>query len=110
MVIAHGIGTPFDDAQECALLGALELNAPVTALKGLTGYLGAATAITEMCIGIVSARQHAVPPVARLNEPDGDCALDLVFDAPRPLDAAAPLLLNVNWSWSGQCSAIAVRV
>jgi 3-oxoacyl-(acyl-carrier-protein) synthase len=111
VVIAHGIGTQPDDAEEARLLSDLGLtDVPVTALKGLTGYLGAASAITELGIGMLAARRCAVPPVAHLTATDDGCPLDLVIDSPRALSSAAPLVLAMSWSWSGQCSAIAVRV
>jgi 3-oxoacyl-[acyl-carrier-protein] synthase II len=110
VLIAHGIGTREDDRREAAMLAALGFDAtPVTALKGFTGYLGAATAVAELCIGILAARQRAVPPVARLATPDEGCPLDLVASAARPIDTDMPSVLGVSWSWSGQCAAIAAR-
>jgi 3-oxoacyl-[acyl-carrier-protein] synthase II len=110
MVIAHGIGTRDDDAREATMLAGLGFDTtPVTALKGFTGYLGATTAVAELCIGILGARQRAVPPVARLEAPDEGCPLDLVTSVPRPLAARKPSLLAMSWSWSGQCAAVAAR-
>ena len=110
MVIAHGIGTREDDAREAAMLAALGFDrTPVTAMKGFTGYLGASTAVAELCIGLLGARRHAVTPVARLEAPDEGCPLDLVTGAPRALEAEMPSLLALSWSWSGQCSAVAAR-
>ncbi|HEY6361085.1 MAG TPA: beta-ketoacyl synthase N-terminal-like domain-containing protein, partial [Vicinamibacterales bacterium] len=110
MVIAHGIGTRDDDAREAAMLADLGFDrTPITAIKGFTGYLGATTAVAELCIGILAARRHAVPPVARLETPDEGCPLDLVAAAPRPLHTDTPSLLALGWSWSGQCSAVAAR-
>jgi 3-oxoacyl-(acyl-carrier-protein) synthase len=108
VVIAHGIGTRDDDAREATMLADLGFTrTPVTAMKGLTGYLGAATAVTELCIGILGARVGAVPPIARFEVADPDCPLDLVANRPRQLERATPTLLALNWSWSGQCSALA---
>ncbi len=110
MVIAHGIGTRAGDAREAAMLAALGFErSPVTALKGLTGYLGAATAVAELAIGVLCARKRAVPPVARFETADEGCPLDLVAAVPRPLEAEAPALLALSWSWSGQCAAVAAR-
>jgi 3-oxoacyl-[acyl-carrier-protein] synthase II len=83
---------------------------PATALKGLTGYLGAATAVAELCIAILALRRGVIPPVAHLEAVDAGSRLDLVRGAPRALGAAAPSLLGLSWSWSGQCAALAVRV
>jgi 3-oxoacyl-(acyl-carrier-protein) synthase len=108
VVIAHGIGTRDGDAREAAMLAGLGFTGtPVTAMKGLTGYLGAATAVTELGIGILAARGGAVPPIARFEVADADCALDLVASRPRQIESAPATLLALNWSWSGQCSAVA---
>jgi 3-oxoacyl-[acyl-carrier-protein] synthase II len=110
MVIAHGIGTREDDAREAAMLADLGFDrTPVTAMKGLTGYLGAATAVAELCIGVLAARRRAIPPVARLEMPDEGCPLDLVTAAARALDTETPSLLALGWSWTGQCSVLAAR-
>jgi 3-oxoacyl-(acyl-carrier-protein) synthase len=109
-VVAHGIGTRADDRDEAAILAEIGIGAPpVTALKGLTGYLGAATAAVELSIGILAARGRSVPPVAGLAAPDEPCPLDLVVGRPRPLDAPQPSFVALSWSWSGQCAAVAAR-
>jgi 3-oxoacyl-[acyl-carrier-protein] synthase II len=109
-VVAHGIGTREDDAREAASLGRAGLGrTPITALKGLTGYLGAATAAAELCVVLLAARQRAVPPVARLESADEACSLDFVTGGARGLDAREPLVLSLSWSWSGQCAALAAR-
>jgi 3-oxoacyl-[acyl-carrier-protein] synthase II len=110
MLIAHGIGTRDDDAREATMLADLGYDrTPITAMKGLTGYLGAATAMGELCIAILAARTGAVPPIARFETADEGCPLDLVAAVPRRLAAATPILLVLSWSWSGQCSAVAAR-
>lgn len=111
IIIAHGIGTREDDARESTMLADLGFGrTPVTAMKGFTGYLGAATAVAELCIGVLAARQHAIPPVARLETPDEGCPLDLVAAAARAVETDTPSLLALGWSWSGQCSVVAARV
>ena len=108
LVVAHGIGTRGDDAREARMLADLGFSAtPVTAMKGLTGYLGAASAAVELCIAVLTARLGAVPPVARFETADADCNLDLVADQPRQLERDTPTVLVLSWSWSGQCSAVA---
>ena len=110
LLIAHGIGTRDDDAYEASALAAAGVaGTPVTALKGLTGYLGAATAAAELCLGLLAGRRGAAPPVARLEAPDAGCPIDLVIGRARSLHAAAPLVLSLTWTWSGQCAALAAR-
>jgi 3-oxoacyl-[acyl-carrier-protein] synthase II len=111
MVIARGIGTPTDDrrdAHDIAAMGFAEV--PVTALKSFTSYLGAATAIAELCIGILAARQRVAPPIARFSAADADCPLTLVAGQARAMASATPSLLALSGSWSGQCAAIAADV
>ena len=108
VVIARGIGTREDDAREAAMIADLGFTeTPVTAFKGLTGYLGAATAVAELSIAILCARMGAVPPIAGFEMADAGCPLDLVNAVPRRLEGDAPTLLAVSRSWSGQCSAVA---
>ena len=110
VVIARGIGTRDGDAREAAALAAVGLSrTPVTALKGLTGYMGAATAAAELCVGLLAAARGAVPPIAGLDAADAECPLDLVRGRARRLDGEAPVLLSLTWSWSGQCAALAAR-
>jgi 3-oxoacyl-[acyl-carrier-protein] synthase II len=108
-LVARGIGTPVGDRSEADALTALGVRTPVTAIKGLTGYLGASTAAVEFCIAILAARERAVPPVAGLESPDEDNALDLVTGRARPLGSETTTFVAVSASWSGQCAALAAR-
>jgi 3-oxoacyl-(acyl-carrier-protein) synthase len=108
-LVAHGVGTPDADRAEAAGLASIGVAAPITAFKGLTGYLGAATAVTELALAILAARDRRVPPIARLASPDEGCELDLVIDRPRAIASATPTVMALSWSWSGQCAALAAR-
>ena len=111
MVIARGIGTQAGDRQEARDLAAMGFaGVPVTALKSFTSYIGAATAIAELGIGILAARQGVAPPIARFSAADEDCGLSLVAGQPRAIDRTTPSLLALSGSWSGQCAAIAAEV
>jgi len=109
-VVAHGIGTQAADRREADLLRAVVgPHMPVTAFKGLTGYLGAATASVEAVLALLAVEQRAVPAIARLGEGDPDLQLDFVVGHARPLDRESPTALCLSWSWFGQCSALCVR-
>ena len=69
-LIAEGKGMAGHDAAELKLLFEVAGQQPVTALKGLTGYLGAATAAVETAIGLLCARNGFVPGVARRRDSD----------------------------------------
>jgi 3-oxoacyl-[acyl-carrier-protein] synthase II len=109
-VIAHGIGTREGDRSEATLIAELVgRDVPVTALKGLTGYLGAATGAVELVLALEAARRRVVPPIARHERRDPACDLALVAGRPLQLTPARPTGLCISWSWFGQCAAIAVR-
>jgi acyl carrier protein len=109
-VVAHGIGTVDEDRREARLLGSVfGPRVPVTAFKGLTGYLGAATAAAEACLAILALRSRAAPPIARFTAADPDCALDLVAGRPRPLGREPATAVCLSWSWLGQCAALVFR-
>jgi len=109
-VVAHGIATPEGDRDEARLLHELAAGVPVTAFKGATGYLGAATGAVELILAMLAARDRTVPPIARLEAPDEGLGLDLVRAEPRPLAAAAPTALCLSWTWSGQIGAVMIGV
>ncbi len=104
-VVAHGIGTRDGDRDEARLLAALGHGAPVTAFKGATGYLGAATGVVETILALMAARERRLPPVARCAAPDDGLGLDLVHGAARTIESAAPTALCLAWTWSGQVGA-----
>jgi 3-oxoacyl-(acyl-carrier-protein) synthase len=109
-VVAHGIGTLEGDCREAqGLASLLGPRVPVTALKGLTGYLGAATASAELCLALQALGHRSVPPVARHAAPDPGFPLDLVAGRARPLKKDRSTALCLSWSWLGQCAALAVR-
>ncbi len=109
-VVARGIGTKEGDSREARMISSACGNqAPVTALKSLTGYLGAATAAVELGIGLLCARQGCLPPILRHTDADPDCTLDLVAGEPRRLKRRQPTGVFLSASWTGQMAAVAAR-
>ena len=105
-VVAHGVGIPDFDRREAAILEAtIGPQAPVTALKGLTGYLGAATAAVELILSVHAARAGILPSAVR-HTSGSAYNLSLVSGEPRRL-GERPLLASLSWSWFGRCAAIA---
>jgi 3-oxoacyl-(acyl-carrier-protein) synthase len=110
LVVAHGIGTVEGDRREVGLLASLVgPEVPVTAFKGQTGYLGAASALAELCLALEAVRRRSVPPIARHAAADPDCPLNLVTRRACRLPRECPTALCLSWSWLGQCAALAVR-
>jgi 3-oxoacyl-(acyl-carrier-protein) synthase len=109
-VVARGLGTEADDLAEArALEGLLPHDALVTALKGNTGYLGAATAPVELGIGLLCARRGFVPPVFGLTAPDPRIHLALVEYRPAPLSHAEAPGLFLSSTFGGQIASIAAH-
>jgi 3-oxoacyl-[acyl-carrier-protein] synthase II len=109
-VVARGLGTEADDIAEAeALSGFLPKHAPVAALKGNTGYLGAATAAVELAIGLLCAREGFVPPVFGLTDPDPRIHLPFVQHRPAQLPNPEAPGLFFSSTFGGQIAAIAAH-
>jgi 3-oxoacyl-[acyl-carrier-protein] synthase II len=109
-VVAAGLGTADSDRAEAAALSTIAGGkVPVTALKSQTGYLGAATGVVELAIGLLCARQGFVAPIARHTAADEDCGLDLVSGHARALAGEQASGLFLSYSWAGQVAAIVAR-
>jgi 3-oxoacyl-(acyl-carrier-protein) synthase len=107
-VVARGLGTVDHDRHEAnALARALPASLPVTAVKGATGYLGAATGLVETVCAMRALAGGVVPPVAHLSVPDPACTFALAR-VPVPLDAVAPRAIVLCAGWSGERAAIVV--
>ncbi|MES1262116.1 MAG: beta-ketoacyl synthase N-terminal-like domain-containing protein [Acidobacteriota bacterium] len=108
--IANGFGTPEADRSESEAwnyAGANDL--PLTALKGLTGYLGAATPAVELAIALTCSRAGFVPPVTGCELPDPEFRLNLIRSTPCRLRLHGAAGLFISRSVTGQISALSVR-
>ena len=83
---AHGTGTLLNDSAETkAIVAAVGDGVPVSSSKSYFGHtLGAAGGI-EAVISILALRNQIAPPTLRLRTPAGDCTLDYIPHAPRPM-------------------------
>lgn len=92
---AHGTSTPYNDKSETAAIKtvfgdhARELS--VSSTKSMTGHLlGAAGAIEAIATAVAIAKQIAPPTVNQI-EPDPECDLDYVANAPKSRTIKAAL-------------------
>ncbi len=108
--VASGFGLPDCDRKEAAILAELlRQELPVTAFKGLTGYLGAATALVEIALGIMALRNAVVPPIAHLARPAEGVSINLAT-SPIHLDRASDRsAVFLTASWTGQSAAVYVK-
>jgi 3-oxoacyl-[acyl-carrier-protein] synthase II len=111
LVVAHGTGTPLNDAAETRTiknaLGPRAGAVPVSAPKSMVGHLiGAAGALAAM-VGALAIYDRRIPPTINLDNPDPECDLDYV---PHRARAARVHLALVNaFGFGGQNCVIAVR-
>jgi 3-oxoacyl-[acyl-carrier-protein] synthase II len=97
--VAAGHAVPARDAEEAA---ELDPAVPVTAFKGATGYLGAATAIVEAVLTLAALRARVTPAIAGLADPIRD--LNFVCGGSRP--SAASRARCFTRSWMGERAAV----
>ncbi|HUF54642.1 MAG TPA: beta-ketoacyl-ACP synthase II [Dehalococcoidia bacterium] len=82
VIIAHGTGTPLNDAAETAAikraLGEHAYKVAVSAPKSMVGHqLGAAGAISGLA-AVLTLERGFIPPTINLETPDPECDLDYV--------------------------------
>lgn len=102
-VSAHGTGTPANDRIESAAIhavfGAHAAKLPVSSMKSMIGHtMGAASAI-EACACVQAIQEGAVPPTIHHEEPDPECAIDVVPNVARELPVE--VALNNAWAFGG---------
>jgi nodulation protein E len=111
LIATHGTGTPLNDKNEAAAIhavfGEAAMRHPVIATKSAHGHLiGAATALQGV-IGLRGLAEGLAPPILNYIGPDADCALDLVLETARPIDARV-LLLN-SFAFGGLNTSLVFR-
>jgi 3-oxoacyl-[acyl-carrier-protein] synthase II len=111
LVVAHGTGTPLNDASETRAikraLGPRSRAVPVTAPKSMVGHMiGAAGALATL-VGVLAIRDGRIPPTINLDTPDPECDLDYVPHRARR--AAVRLALANAFGFGGQNCVVAVR-
>jgi len=92
-VNAHATSTMVGDAAEARAIAAVfgPRRVPVTANKGVTGHMMAASGAAEVVICLLSLARSMAPPTANTVAVDDDLEIDLVLGRPRPLSAGAAL-------------------
>lgn len=111
LVAAHGTGTTLNDANEAAALR--ELFGPrvethhVTATKSAHGHLIGASTALQAALGLRALATGLAPPILGYLGPDPACALNLVLDRPRPIDATT-LLVN-SFAFGGLNTALVFK-
>jgi 3-oxoacyl-(acyl-carrier-protein) synthase len=106
---AHGTSTPMNDRSECAAVRALWGEAwrdvAVSSTKSVMGHLIAAAGAVEAGICALAIHHSTLPVNANLREPDPDCDVDIVRDAPRLRRVRVALSNSLGFGGSNSCLA-----
>jgi 3-oxoacyl-[acyl-carrier-protein] synthase II len=107
---AHATSTPAGDVAEAIAMrrafGSHTDSIAVTATKSCTGHLLGAAGALEAAVTCLALRDHTVPAIRNLDDPDDDVALDLVRVTPRELPVGTAALSN-SFGFGGHDVALA---
>ena len=113
LVVAHGDATRSGDAGEArALAGVLPADSLVTAFKGATGFIGAASLLVEAALALRALDTRTWPAIVGCERAATDVTttgLELVTGTPRPLAARGGPVMLVAWSWTGACAVVTLE-
>lgn len=90
---AHGTGTAANDRTESAAIRQVfgAVPPPVSSTKAMHGHAIGATGALEALACLMALGKGILPPTVGYQEPDPDCALDVVANAARPAKVEAAL-------------------
>ncbi len=107
-VCAHGTGTQLNDVIEArairALLGDAAARVPVSSIKAATGHTQGAASAVEAVACVLAIAEGIVPPTANCEEPDPECAIDVVALTPRRTEVR--YALNNAFGFGGNTSCV----
>ena len=108
---AHGTGTAANDRTECAavadVFGAHADNLMISSTKSMHGHLIGGTGAVELLACIMALRDGVVAPTIGYEEPDPDCALDIVPNEAR--DAKVDVALSNAFAFGGLNAVLALK-
>ncbi|MCE8420897.1 beta-ketoacyl-[acyl-carrier-protein] synthase family protein [Rhodovulum sulfidophilum] len=108
---AHGTGTAANDKTECAavadVFGADADRLMMSSTKSMHGHLIGGTGAVELLACIMALREGVIPPTVGYQEPDPECALDVVPNAAREAEVSA--VLSNAFAFGGLNAVLALR-
>lgn len=108
---AHGTGTAANDKTECAavadVFGPHADELMISSTKSMHGHLIGGTGAVELLACIMAVRDRVIAPTIGYEEPDPECALDVVPNEARekPVEVA----LSNAFAFGGLNAVLAVR-
>ncbi len=108
---AHGTGTAANDKTECAavadVFGPHADRLMISSTKSMHGHLIGGTGAVELLACIMALRDGVIAPTIGYQEPDPECALDVVPNEAR--DARVTYALSNAFAFGGMNAVIAMR-
>jgi nodulation protein E len=108
---AHGTGTAANDKTECAAVAHVfgqHANAlMLSSTKSMHGHLIGATGAVELLACIMAVRDGIIAPTIGYQEPDPECALDVVPNEAR--EAKVDVALSNAFAFGGLNAVLALR-
>ena len=108
---AHGTGTAANDKTECAavadIFGAHADKLMISSTKSMHGHLIGATGAVELLACIMAVRDGVIAPTIGYQEPDSECALDVVPNQAR--EASVTVALSNAFAFGGMNAVLALR-
>lgn len=108
---AHGTGTAANDKTECAavadVFGPHADRLMISSTKSMHGHLIGGTGAVELLACIMAVRDGVVAPTIGYEEPDPECALDVVPNEAR--EAKVSVALSNAFAFGGMNAVLALR-
>ncbi|AZV78295.1 beta-ketoacyl-[acyl-carrier-protein] synthase family protein [Parasedimentitalea marina] len=108
---AHGTGTAANDKTECAavadVFGPHADRLMMSSTKSMHGHLIGGTGAVELLACIMAIRDGVIAPTIGYQEPDPECALDVVPNEAR--DAEVDVVLSNAFAFGGLNAVLALR-
>jgi nodulation protein E len=108
---AHGTGTAANDKTECAavadVFGHHADNLMISSTKSMHGHLIGGTGAVELLACIMALREGVIAPTIGYEEPDPECALDVVPNEAR--EAHVDVVLSNAFAFGGLNAVLALR-
>lgn len=108
---AHGTGTLLNDSIETMAIrqvfGEHANQMVVSSIKSAIGHLMGAAGAVELIAGLMALKDGVVPPTLNYQEPDAECDLDYVINAPRTMQVNA--LMKNSFAFGGLNVSLVLR-
>ena len=108
---AHGTGTAANDKTECAavadVFGPHADKLMISSTKSMHGHLIGGTGAVELLACIMALKDGVVAPTIGYEEPDPECALDVVANEAR--ETKVSVALSNAFAFGGMNAVLAMR-